>query len=184
MIFGCWNVRGLLQANKQSVVSSFLQVHKLDICGLLETKFSSASFLLFRNKFCPSWNFCHNFDLVNNGKILLLWNPTNVVVDVVKVEEQVIHARITCRITNSSFHLSLCYGLWDYIDMRPLWDSLILTTPLDFPAIVCGDFNCILDSCECVGGRIHLENEYRDFVDMAAYLSLEDAGVPLYLDKF
>lgn len=107
---------------------------------------------------------------------MLLWNPTNVVFDIVKVEKQVIHARVSCRITNSSFHLTLCYGFWDYVDRRPLWDSLILNTPLDFPAVVCVDFNCVLDPSERIGGRTPLEKEYMVCVDTAMYLSLDSMG--------
>lgn len=62
-------------------------------------------------------------------------------------------------ISDNVFHLALCYGRSQHYDKRAMWDSLIDHVPLDNPAIICGDFNNVLNPEKRVRGRVPLERE-------------------------
>lgn len=174
MILLTWNMRGLVQDSRQSALFSLLHIHKVDVLGLVETKLSPDSLKKFISKYFKNWSYTENFDLVKGGRILIIWNPLRVEMNDIVKEEQVIHSSITCRLTNNSFKFSVVYGFWHVADRRSLWDSLLTNVPLDFPALVAGDFNCVLDPSERIGDRTLPEREYRDFVDTCAFLSLAD----------
>lgn len=57
-----------------------------------------------------------------------------------------------------------------------MWDSLITHVPLDTPALVGGDFNCVMDPSKRVGGRRPLEKEYTEFSDTCGFLGLQDSA--------
>lgn len=175
MIIATWNIRGMQQAPKKNAVRALITKHKIDIFGILETKFKVSSFSKFSPTFLHGWNFMHNFDIVSNGRILLCWNSNTVDVNIISVEKQVIHANVTCRISGNNFHYALCYGFYTIEDRMDMWDSLILHVPLDAPAFVCGDFNCVQDTSERVGKRTPSEKELADFVVTSAFLTLQDA---------
>lgn len=71
-----------------------------------------------------------------------------------------------------------------YYDRRAMWDSLIDHVPPDNPAIVCGDFNNILNPEERVGGLVSLEREVHEFFDIAAskFARLSIGWLFLYMD--
>lgn len=79
--------------------------------------------------------------------------------DCSSVEKQVIHSLVACKTTNNAFSFSLCYCFYQVTDRREIWDSFISNVPLDRPALVGGDFNCVMDPDKRVGGQIPLEKE-------------------------
>ncbi|KAL1532348.1 hypothetical protein AAHA92_32372 [Salvia divinorum] len=174
MIVATWNVRGMQQLPRQAAIADFVHKHKIDVVGLLETKLKKQNVEYFlKNKF-NEWKAVDNFELINNSRMLLLWNPRRVELEVVSVEEQAIHAKIRCLTSNNSFNFTLVYGLHSVPDRRPLWDSLIDHVLQDVPTLVSGDFNNVLSADERVGGVVPTEYEIKNMVDTCALLGLED----------
>lgn len=130
---------------------------------------------LFKKNYLKEWVFEDNFHTACNGRILLAWNPSRLVVNVSHVEPQVIQATVECLSMGNKFQLALCYGRNQLQDRRQLWDSLINSFDLELPLLVCGDMNNVMDFDELVGGRPPIEREIRELADTAAYLNLQDA---------
>lgn len=121
-----WNIcGGLHEQQKQREVSSFISNNSIDIFGLLETKLNNSTYDVFIKSNLRDWNFVDKFCTARNGRIILVWNPARLVVDIVSVEAQVIHAKVECRVSGNRFHLVTCYGRNQLQERRELWDSLI-----------------------------------------------------------
>lgn len=82
MNFGFWNVRGLHDQPKQREVTNFISNNNLDLFGFLETKLNNNTLGEFKKKFLKDWNFADNLHTARNGRILLSWNPSRLVVNV------------------------------------------------------------------------------------------------------
>lgn len=159
MIITIRNVRGLHKPQKQALLADKNFNLKTDLVGLLETKLNDKIVKLFVAKYLKNWNFFDNFDTVKGGRILIFWNPNRISIDMFVKEKQLIAVHATCLLSNSKFDLFVCYGFWKIPDRRDLWDSLLINCDANIPSIVTGDFNCILDPSERVGGRTPLERE-------------------------
>lgn len=125
----------------------------------------------FLNKYFVGWKFFDNFEFAKQGRILLIWNPLKVYVTSI-IERHIIHYNVTCLATNISFSFSLCYGLYEVTVRRKLWESLTSNVPLDRLALLAGDFNCVLNLKERIGGRIPLEKVYYKFYNTCGFLGL------------
>lgn len=122
MLITFWNVRGLQKPHKQSVVKDFCY-NNLDIFGILESRFTPRTPTRFINKYFLNWNFINNFDVVKNGRILLLWNPLKVQVTINKIEKQVIHVTVISLADSKTFYFIFCYGFYQVTNGREMWDS-------------------------------------------------------------
>jgi exonuclease III len=76
-----WNVRGLNSPLKQYEVAGLMKGKMFDVCGLLETKLSSAKVACMYKLRLKSWQFVSNAEAVIYARIVVFWNP-----DIVKVE--------------------------------------------------------------------------------------------------
>lgn len=110
MIVTTWIVKGLQQPCKQPVVADFIRSNKVDVMGLLETKFKDIDNInSFIARYFPAWKFTYVMasEREKTCQMLLLCNPQTVELDVVSVEEQVIHSKIRCTRSRSLFSFSL-----------------------------------------------------------------------------
>lgn len=112
MICAVWNVRGLNKAHKQAAVYDLAIKNKVVLLGLVETKLNSNHPRILLSNHFNGWKSVNNFDLVSEGRILLLWNPIYANILTVGIEKQVIHTRVTCLLTNTVFLFALVYGFW------------------------------------------------------------------------
>lgn len=174
MNLGFRNVRGLQETPKQREVSTFILNSNMDIFGLLETKLTMSTLGDFKKNNLKNLSFIENFSTARNGRILLVWNPARLDVNVSIVEPQVIHAKVECLVSGNKFHLAMCYGRNHLQDRHELWDSLISHAPTDEPLLVCGDFNNVMEQDERIVVCPPIEREVRELVDTAAYLNLQD----------
>ncbi|XP_042056358.1 uncharacterized protein LOC121800935 [Salvia splendens] len=174
MIVATWNIRGLQQLPTQAAVVDFVRTHKIDVMGLLETKFTKENYTFFLENNFRDWKAVDNFELIENSRMLLIWNPSRVELEPIRLEEQAIYAKIRCLTSNNSFHFVLVYGLHTIPDGRPLWDSLVEHVMQDEPTLVSGDFNNVLADDERIGGTVPTEYEIKNMVDTCALLGLED----------
>lgn len=176
MIIATWNIRGLQNLPTQAAVVDLVKKHKIDVMGILETKFTTENdnYKFFLQNNFRDWKAVDNFAQFENSRILLLWNPNKVELEPTLVEEQAIYARIRCLTSNNSFNFILVYGAHTIPDRRPLWDSLIDHVLQDQPTLLSGDFNNVLAEDERVGGVPPREFEIKNMVDTCALLGLED----------
>lgn len=176
MIIQSWNIQGLHKSLKQKEVQRMASDLKVDVLCLLETKLDERKAGFFSNNFFAGWNIHTNCGASLGGRIILLWNSSTTVLDVILTEAQVIHCTVRCKISNSLFYCSFIYGFWKVATRRPLWDSFRdprLDTNL--PWLILGDFNVIKTPDERVGGVRPKEYEMDEFNDFCLSLEFCDA---------
>ncbi|XP_042023164.1 uncharacterized protein LOC121770513 [Salvia splendens] len=174
MIIATWNVRGLQQLPTQAAIVDFVRTHKIDVMGLLETKYKKENYTFFLKNNFREWKAMENFEMIENSRMLLMWNPSKVTLEPIRVEEQAIYTKIRCLTSNNTFHFVLVYGLHTIPVIDPLWDSLVKHVVKDEPTLVSSDFNNVLAEDERVEGSVHTEYEIKNMVDTCALLGLED----------
>lgn len=165
---------GIAATPRQAAVVDFIRKNRVDVIGLLETKFKPDNFGFFIKNNFLDWKFVNNFDIVPSGGMLLLWNSMQVDVTPISMEAQAIHETIRCNRSLDLFHFCLIYGVYSVMSRMPLWDSLITNLEQGTPPLVSGDFNYVLSSGDRVGKRPPTKYEVKDFVDTCALLGLED----------
>ncbi|KAL1554779.1 hypothetical protein AAHA92_15302 [Salvia divinorum] len=153
MIVTTWNVRGMQRPRRQPVVVDFIKSNRVDVMGLIETKMKEAMVKSFMAKNFPTWRFEYNIGGKQTCRLLLLWNPQQAEVDICKVEEQAIHAKIRCTRTRNNFNFSLVYGLHSPGARLPLWESMAVFSVQGEPYLVSGDFNAVLAADERKRGK-------------------------------
>lgn len=153
MIIASWNVRGLNKALRQDGVYDLVRGHSIDVIGVIETKLNAgAESRLLKGKF-RNWQSLDNFDVHEGRRILILWNPLKVLVELVSYTSQVIHTKITCKTSHSSFLVSFVYAFNGPRERKPLWRNLLdYGLSLDEPWLLMGDFNCVLTEEERQNG--------------------------------
>ena len=118
MIIASWNIRGLTAPAKQMRVRDFMVQKKVDIMGILECKIKQESLdFLMRSSFA-GWSQCNNFGEHPASRILILWRPGPVEIEVVNCLSQLIHLRITCKVTSRVFLVTYVYGLHYIVTRR------------------------------------------------------------------
>lgn len=95
----------------------------------------------------PGWNWDHNYEFAERGRIWILWDPSLSVI-VLKKTAQLVLCAVSSSSLCSSFSVAFIYGLHTQMDRRGLWkeiSSLIRNSPArDHPCLLMGDFNQIL----------------------------------------
>ena len=88
--------------------------------GILEMKLSQDKLgLVMMNKFEGRLDI-DNFHLHGAGRILILWDPSKVQLELVDMSPQVIHCKASCKVTSTTFHISFVYAYHSMVGRRPL----------------------------------------------------------------
>ncbi|KAK4384108.1 putative ribonuclease H protein [Sesamum angolense] len=167
-----WNVRGLNRRDHQVAVKELVNEFRLNFLGLLETRVSAVNVLRVQT-FLPRWSWFTDYDMPGNH-IWIAWDDDLLDVDVLNLDVQFIHCRISIRCAHLSVLATVVYGANDSVSRRGLWQSLVTLADSisDEPWIVGGDFNTVVDMSEVCGASadIHLAmNEFRDLKEIVAY---------------
>ncbi|KAL0295420.1 UNVERIFIED_CONTAM: putative ribonuclease H protein [Sesamum radiatum] len=162
-----WNVRGLNRRDHQVAVKELVNEFRLNFLGLLETRVSAVNVLRVQT-FLPRWSWFTDYDMPGN-RIWIAWDDDLLDVDVLNLDVQFIHCRISIRCAHLSVLATVVYGANDSVSRRGLWQSLVTLADSisDEPWIVGGDFNTVVDMSEVCGASadIHLAmNEFRDCI--------------------
>ncbi|KAL0292909.1 UNVERIFIED_CONTAM: hypothetical protein Sangu_3248600 [Sesamum angustifolium] len=162
---GIWNVRGLNRRDHQVAVKELVSESRLQFLGLLETRVSAVNVSRVQT-FLPRWSWFTDYAGPGN-RIWIAWDDELLDVNVLDLDAQFIHCRITIRCAHLSILATVVYGANDTISRRGLWQKLVLlaNSISDEPWIVGGDFNTVLDMSEVCGSSadIHLAmTEFRD----------------------
>ena len=169
----CWNVRGLNSPLKQHEVAALLKKEHVDFCALVETKLSSHRIEQLRISRLQKWNITSNAMNSSNARIVLIWNPVSISLEVLHVSEQAIDVKVSCLISQSQFSACFVYGYNTIIQRRTLWDNLRDWNPTT-PWMVMGDFNSILSLDDRHGVSQVSSYEYSDFHSCCMDLGLTD----------
>ncbi|KZV47116.1 hypothetical protein F511_21072 [Dorcoceras hygrometricum] len=120
-------------------------------------------------------SFIHNFSCNGNGRILLLWKNSTVKIELIGMDEQILHVSVCCLASGFNFVLSSVYGLHTIVHRRPLWENLkSFGQNLDLPWLLIGDFNNVVSPDEKIGGLAVTNHELRDITDCISHLELVD----------
>ncbi|KAL2237718.1 UNVERIFIED_CONTAM: hypothetical protein Sindi_0963500 [Sesamum indicum] len=147
-----WNVRGLNRRDHQMAVKELIRVNRLLFLGILESRVAALNIATIQNNICPGWSWFTDYNTVGNC-IWLMWNDTNVGIDILNVSNQLIHCRVTNRMMHTQHLITIVYGMNDVSSRRTLWqDFCDLSQEIAEEAwFVMGDFNAVLDMSEVCG---------------------------------
>lgn len=105
MLVATRNIRGFNRPLKQKSVCTLVHNHKIDVFGILKSKlYKKALSSLMKIDF-PDMLAIHNFDLSDKGRILVIWNPKTVGLNILEMSDQHIHVNITCSLSMKSFFI-------------------------------------------------------------------------------
>ncbi|KAJ6353313.1 hypothetical protein OIU76_002349 [Salix suchowensis] len=173
MIVKCWNVRGLNSPLKQHEVVNLMKKSKVDVCGLLETKLSLPKVLSLQKFRLKKWKFISNAASSSSARIVVLWNPSTVSVDMVGSSSQGLHVLVRSLVSQVELHITFVYGLHTIVARRALWDSLRDWCPLS-PWMILGDFNSFLSQDDKLNGSAVSMYETADLNKCCLDLGLYD----------
>lgn len=182
---GSWNIRGLNRQRKQLAVHQWVRKNKLDLFGILEPKLLASNLeTMQRNMDNQEWDYSSNIQAVNPCRILVRWNPSKLLVDCIRSEEQWLTCEVTNKITKDQFSVTFMYGYNTPSQRRNLWHYLRNISPgkANAPWIVMGDFNATLRPEDRYGGdrRWHgHQEEFRSSINQAGLLQPSYTGVRL-----
>jgi len=94
------------------------------VCGLLETKLVSSKLQFMHRFWLKCWNIVSNMEATGTARVVVLWNPSTVHVDLIDSSPQVIHVSIRSLSTHHTFVATFVYGFNTIIARRSLWDNL------------------------------------------------------------
>jgi len=182
MLFGFWNVRGIMDPVRRAEVRKLVAVNKLSLIGLFETKVPEQLFDSISSSILRGWRWTANYDYAPRGRIWIGWNPTSVDFDVISRNDQAIHGRLNMSSSNFSCCVSAIYGEHTFVRRRPLWDDLIFCDELfqDTAWLVSGDFNAIKDPSDRFGGSnawIPCFDEFKLCLDQTELEDLRYSGL-------
>ncbi|XP_060182797.1 uncharacterized protein LOC132612707 [Lycium barbarum] len=111
-----------------------------------------------------------------NGKIWFFVND-NVDVQVVSDTEHEITLKLFLQEHNRHMISTLVYAKCDDLERLQLWDSIYhLSTSIDIPWMVGGDFNVVLNEEEKIGGTPIVPQDYEDFAFRINSCELEETS--------
>lgn len=147
----CWNVRGLNNLSRQRFVKSWINKNKPLMGSILESHVSQENADGVMHFTFPGWRKESNFDVSENGRIWVLWDPAISVVCLFK-SAQLILCGVYVPETGDNFAVAFVYGFNTVVQRRALWEDLSLISQnspaRSRPLLVLGDFNQILSSSE------------------------------------
>ncbi|XP_074266842.1 uncharacterized protein LOC141590131 [Silene latifolia] len=114
------------------------------------------------------------------GRIWLIWQPHQYVVDVRCITDQLIHSKVFDKLRNISYYFTMVYGLNKDKERESLWDSLIhISRGIDTAWMVGGDFNSLLHLNKRIGGAEVTWSDItpmRQMVDQCELMELKSTG--------
>ncbi|XP_019256466.1 PREDICTED: uncharacterized protein LOC109234878 [Nicotiana attenuata] len=135
----------------------------------LEVKEKSPKKILY--KIAKDWGYKCNYEQAENGRIWVIWKQ-NLSVDVVQVQEQCIHCKVTDATNGRQIMLSVVYARNKAQERTRLWKELeAMGGVIQMPWIISGDFNTVLCSDDRLGQPVTM-NEIKDFKECIDTLQL------------
>ncbi|KAK4265671.1 hypothetical protein QN277_026692 [Acacia crassicarpa] len=178
-----WNCRGAANKGVASVIRDMWSRYKLSLVIILEPRISGAQ----ASKTIRQWGFKHSIRkeaVAFSGGIWLLWELDDLKVDVLELDEQVIHCNL--RVGEDECLFSAVYASLSEHRRHDLWNLLSrLAGDIVVTWMLAGDFNDIKTPLEQVGGGRVNETRCKHFNNWIQDCNLIDVGAkgPFYTWK-
>ncbi|XP_074265666.1 uncharacterized protein LOC141588110 [Silene latifolia] len=170
--FGFWNVRGMNKGGKQVDVNNFLHNNNVGMFGLLETKIKTDNFHSIANKIFSDWSISTNNNFRSGGRVWMLWKSHMFDIQFLQYDAQFIHMHVVNKIDQMQFFQTIVYAFNGVGERESLWLNLkSIAQQINGPWIIGGDFNCVLQTNERLGGNVSIA-ESEPFYDC-----LQDCGL-------
>lgn len=142
---------------------------------LVETRVKKVKSKHVRRRLGLQWSYLDNYDHHPNGRIWILWDPTQVVLKLIKGTDQYIH----CGLYNLDgvfvTWLTAIYAKNHLDERRVLWHDIeLLSMQIHGSWILMGDFNNVLTAQDRIGGVVVHQSEYCDLVGMMDRVGLHE----------
>ena len=173
MIILAWNIRGLNSPLKQQEVATILTKKKVDVGALIESKLSGTKLDQLSKRRFKRWNIVSNATSSSKARIVVIWNPNTVMIEVLDISEQGINIRINSLIHQTSFCICFVYGYNSIVLRKMLWANLRQWKPVE-PWLVIGDFNSVLSLNDRNESALVTAYETSDFYSCCRDLGLSD----------
>ncbi|XP_022858354.1 uncharacterized protein LOC111379243 [Olea europaea var. sylvestris] len=143
--------------------------------GILETKLGDRKLnRVMRNKFDVFMQ-VNNFCTHRVSRILVLWSPSKVKLEVLEMTPQIIHCIATYKVTSYTFLVSFVYDFHTIVSRRPLWNNIMdLRANVSLPWMILGDFNNVPKFDEKSNGAEVTPYEIKDFANYCLHVDLTD----------
>ncbi|GAV92421.1 Exo_endo_phos domain-containing protein/DUF4283 domain-containing protein, partial [Cephalotus follicularis] len=137
-----WNVSGLNIPSKRREVAHFIFTNKISLFALLETKVRESIVEHVVKSICRDWHFCSNHNFSLSGRIVIMWDSSQLIFVPVFVNDQAIHGRIILP-NSQKIYVSFIYGLCASSGRKQLWEDIIFCSNRfkKSPWTLLGDFN-------------------------------------------
>ena len=175
--FGIWNIRGVNLAPKQKEIKNLIKENNLSLLAVLESQVCASKLDEKCDKIFGSWKWvANNRNKGNTTRIIVGWNSNWFDVNLIDLNDQVIHCKISFPSNNKYVFCSFVYAANKYIDRRVLWSSLkhFKDFVCDDPWIIGGDFNVMLNLNESTVGSSRFSIGMEDFHDCINCLEIQD----------
>ncbi|KAL0305368.1 UNVERIFIED_CONTAM: hypothetical protein Scaly_2987400 [Sesamum calycinum] len=177
-----WNVRGLNGIDHQRAVENLVREHGIQFLGLIETRVNVANVQRIRSKFLTSWSWFEDYN-GPAGRIWIAWCNLEIDVDILWVDNQIIHCQAMNKRTHTKCLISVLYGDCDLIPRRNLWATLhnLADNISEEPWLVLGDFNAVIDDSEVNGRAADTTasmTEFRNCIMTTGLIHLPFTGCP------
>lgn len=167
-----WNVRGL-RGKLKKVQAEVMRI-KAPVTVLCETRVKEWNMKSIMERCWGNLCWVSNHCKHPGGRILLLWNPDIVIVNVLSLSAQMIHCELI--IQDVSFLFSVVYGFNDPEGRTALWRELVeASSNVILPWIAMGDFNAIRNLNERRGKATTLAQDTVEFNDCLTESNLIEA---------
>ncbi|XP_074320900.1 uncharacterized protein LOC141657531 [Silene latifolia] len=176
---GFWNVRGLNREEKQKFVNNFLHKNKVAVFGLLETKIKASNKNKSMYRVFQDWSLTSNNNKHPGGRIIVLWNPHWADIHILEYDAQYIHMSVLDKIGNNQFHYTIVYAYNGISERESLWSNMSrIARSMSGPWAVGGDFNCVLNANERLGGSVSSaeSDPFQDCLDTCHLIDSQAQG--------
>ena len=175
MKWSFWNVRGMNKRYKQKEIKLFLQLNKVSLAGLIETRVKEGNATTTMNGIAPGWKRLHNYNDAANGRIWIIWDDSWYDVQLINSSAQLIHCQVKERSKGFQFNLSVIYGFNTIEQRKSLWTDLNkMAQNVISPWLIIGDFNAVLSPQDRQAGAPVNESEIRDFADCVKTMGIHE----------
>lgn len=150
-----WNIRGLNQIPKQTVVQEVVNENGLKVCALLESHVDISKLQSICANVFKGWMWTSNNQYSQGGtRIIVGWDPDSVDLMVINQSDQVLHCQVQMIGVHKTFNCSFIYASNHYVHRRELWNILKLHHQFVAanPWILKGDFNVSLSIEDSISG--------------------------------
>lgn len=174
-MFFAWNIRGLNNARRHTMVKEWIRTHRPFFGAYLETHIQPTNSSRISSAIPVGWNYFANWDHHATARIVVVWDP-RVTMTIYHASAQAVTCGVFILSENATFTVTFAYGFNQPEGRQLLWDELAQlnsSTPVArCPWAVVGDFNQILRTS-------HHSNQHDLEVDIAGMdvfnLALQEA---------